>query len=277
MKRAASIDAILAFVVLFALLPTAARAQFQPRPLADPATGERYHVEAAAGFWFPGADMSIASQSLGIPGSTIDFKNDLGLTDQHFPEVHLELRPATRHKLRLQYIPIKYDQTGLLQRTIVFNGQSYTVGRSIASTLDWKAYRFGYEYDFISRDRGFGGFVLDFKYTDVTATLTTLSSPIVSEFTQAKAPIPTLGGIFRVYVVPNISITGEVTGFKLPDTLIKDTSGHYLDVNVYGTLNFTNYIGVQVGYRAFDVGYLIKTDTGSFTLQGVFFGVVARY
>jgi hypothetical protein len=277
LKRAASIDAILAFVVWFALLPTPARAQFQPRPLADPATGERYHIEAAAGFWFPSADMSIASQSLGIPGSTIDFKNDLGLTDQHFPEVHLELRPAIRHKFRLQYIPIKYDQTGFLQRTIVFNGQSYTVGRSIASTIDWKAYRVGYEYDFISRDRGFGGFVLDLKYTDVTATLTTRSAPIVSEFTQAKAPIPTLGGIFRVYVVPNISITGEVTGFKLPDTLIKDTSGHYLDVNVYGTLNFTDYLGVQVGYRAFDVGYIIKTDTGSFTLQGVFFGVVARY
>ena len=109
----------------------------------------------------------------------------------------------------------------------------------INSTLDWKAYRFGYEYDFISRDRGFGGFILDFKYTDVTATLSTVASPIVTEFTQAKAPIPAIGGIFRVYVVPNISITGEVTGFNLPEKLIKDTSGHYLDVNVYGTLNFT--------------------------------------
>ncbi len=115
--------------------------------------------------------MSIASQSLGIPGSTIDFKQDLGLTDQHFPEVHLELRPATRHKFRLQYIPINYEQTGVLTRTIVFNGQLYRVGLPVDSTLDWKAYRFGYEYDFISRDRGFGGFLLEAKYTEVTATL----------------------------------------------------------------------------------------------------------
>ncbi|MEP7306637.1 MAG: hypothetical protein ABJA98_14065 [Acidobacteriota bacterium] len=264
-------------LLVIALCPSSARAQFTPRPIADPATGERYHIEAAAGFWFPTADISIASQSLGIIGSTIDFKKDLGLTDQRFPEVHLELRPATRHKFRLQYIPIKYDQTGVLTRNVVFNGQTYSIGRAITSTLDWKAYRIGYEYDFISRDRGFGGFILDFKYTDVTANLATVASPIVTEFTQAEAPIPAIGGIFRIYVVPNISITGEVTGFTLPEKAFKDTNGHYLDVNVYGTLNFTNYVGVQVGYRALDVGYLIKTDTGSFTLQGVFFGVVARY
>jgi hypothetical protein len=274
LKRAASIDAILAFVVLFALLPTPARAQFQPRPLADPATGERYHIEAAAGFWFPSADIAISSQALGIPGSTIDFKQDLGLTDQHFPEVHLELRPATRHKFRLQYIPINYQQTGVLTRMVVFNGQLYRVGLPVNSTLDWKAYRFGYEYDFISRDRGFGGFLLEAKYTEVTATL---ASAIVTQFTQAKAPIPAIGGIARFYPVPNISITGEVSGFNLPENAIKDKSGHYVDVNVYGTLNFTNYVGVQVGYRSFDVGYVVDTDTGSFTLRGLFFGVVARY
>jgi len=277
MKRAGSVGlSLLAWVVLLSW-PASARAQFTPRPVADPATGERYHVEAAAGFWFPTADISIASQSLGIVGSTIDFKKDLGLTDQHFPEVHLELRPAPRHKFRLQYIPIKYDQNAVLTRTVVFNGQSYTIGRAISSTLDWKAYRIGYEYDFISRDRGFGGFILDFKYTDVTARLSTVASPIVTEFTQAEAPIPAIGGIFRVYVVPNISISGEVTGFTLPEKTFKDKNGHYLDVNVYGTLNFTNYVGVQVGYRALDVGYLVNTDTGSFTLQGVFFGIVARY
>jgi hypothetical protein len=267
--------AALALLVMGAcLVPRTARAQFQPRPLSDPATGERYHIEAAAGFWFPVSDLTIASEALGIVGSTIDFKKDLGLTDQHFGEVHLELRPAARHKFRLQYIPIKYEQTATLTREIVFNGQAYRIGLPVTSTLDWKAYRIGYEYDFISRNRGFGGFILDFKFTDVTATL---ASTLVTQFTHAEAPIPAIGGIFRYYVVPNISITGEVSGFDLPEKLIKNATGHYVDVNTYGTLNFTNNIGVQVGYRLFDVGYAINTDSGSFTVQGVFFGVVARY
>jgi len=258
------------------LLPRTAHAQFQPRPIKDPATGERYHIEASAGFWFPSADMTISSQSLGIVGSLINLKDDLGLTDQRFNELHLVLRPSDTSKFRFQYIPISYEQTTTLTREIIFNGQRYTVGLPVNSSLEWKAYRFGYEFDFISRDRGYGGLVLDIKYTDVSATLATpLTKP---EFTSAQLPVPALGGIFRVYPVPNISITGEITGFKLPSGLIKDTDGHYLDIDFYGTLNFTNYVGLQVGYRAFDVGYVVKAeDTGSFVVKGIWFGIVARY
>ena len=268
--------AVLALAASFALVAAPARAQFQQRPLNDLATGEAYHIEAAAGFWLPTADVSVSSQSLGIIGSTIDFKKDLGLQDQRFPELHIELRPARSHKFRFQYIPITYDQSSTLTRDIVFNGQRYRLGLPVSSTLDWKAYRAGYEYDFVTVDRGYAGFILDFKYTDVTVNL---ASPLVTEFARARAPIPAIGGVGRVYVVPNISITAEVTG--LPEGIVKklskDDSGHYIDVDVYGTLNVTNYIGVQVGYRSIDVGYVVKTDSGSFMLRGVFVGVVARY
>jgi hypothetical protein len=42
-------------------------------------------------------------------------------------------------------------------------------------------------------------------------------------------------------------------------------------------VNFTNNIGVQGGYRSLDMGYLVKQDTGSFVLRGIYFGVIARY
>ena len=72
-------------------------------------------------------------------------------------------------------------------------------------------------------------------------------------------------------------MTFELTGFKLPEKAIKDTQLHYFDLDLYGTLNFTNNVGVQVGYRSFDVGYVLGSDTGSLKLNGMFFGVVARY
>ena len=275
-RLTAHVHAVVAITASFALVAAPARAQFQPRPLNDLATGEAYHIEAAAGFWFPTADATVSSQSLGIIGSTIDFKKDLGLQDQRFAELHLELRPARSHKFRFQYIPITYDQSSTLARDIVFNGQRYRQGGSVSSTLDWKAYRAGYEYDFVTVDRGYAGFILDFKYTDVAVNLV---SPLVTEFARARAPIPAIGGVGRVYVVPNVSITAEVTG--LPEGIVKklskNDSGHYIDVGVYGTLNFSSYIGVQAGYRSFDVGYVVKTDSGSFVLRGVFAGVVARY
>ena len=69
-------------LVLSAFAAAPARAQFTPRAIEDPATGEQFHVEGAIGFWMPSTDMSISSEALGIQGTNIDFKDDLGLTDQ---------------------------------------------------------------------------------------------------------------------------------------------------------------------------------------------------
>lgn len=252
-----------------------ARAQFQPRPLNDAATGERYHVEGFAGFWSPGATMLISSESLGIPGSTIDFKQDLLLQDQRFSDLRLVFRPAVKHKLRFQAIPINYEAEGItVKRDIVFNGQRFSVGIPVNWSAEWKSYRFGYEYDFIVRNRGFGGFILEAKYTDVTATLAT---PFFTEFAHAQAPIPAIGGIARVYVVPNISITGEVTGFKLPERVAEGYKAHYADIDVYGTVNFNDFVGAQIGWRSLDVGYVVEEDAGSFDLRGLYFGIVVRY
>ena len=44
-----------------------------------------------------------------------------------------------------------------------------------------------------------------------------------------------------------------------------------------GTVNATNNVGVRFGYRGLDMGYVVKQDSGAFTLKGVYFGIVARY
>jgi hypothetical protein len=253
-----------------------ASAQFSPRPLGgDVTVGETYRVEGFMGLWSPGATMTISSESLGIPGNLIDFKEDLGLQDQRFGDFGIVLRAAKKHKFRFQAIPINYDNGPInITHDIVFNGQRYRANIPVTSTLSWKTYRFGYEYDFISRSRGFGGLVLEAKYTDVTATLAT---PVFTEFAHARAPIPAIGGIVRFYVVPNIAITGEVTGLKFPASVIEDFEAHYADIDIYGTLNFTPNVGAQIGWKSLDVGYLLERDTGSFVLRGLYFGVVARY
>lgn len=270
------------------LTVTPALAQYRPRPIGNPATGESYHIEFSAGLWSPDATIDIASAGsgrlAGIAGTTIDFKNDLGLTDQRFGQFKLVLRASKRNKFRAELIPIEYDQSATITRTIVFNGQRYAVGLPVNSTLDWKAWRFAYELDVVSRDRGFFGIVLDAKYTDVQARLQTPISNL-NEFAHARAPIPAIGGIGRVYVVPNISITAELTGLKIPDIGSQTIGGvtepkyraHYADFDVYGTVNFTNNVGAQLGYRTLDVGYLVNADTGSLTLKGLYFGAVVRY
>ena len=270
-SRLCHLAAAAAAVLCFA---APAAAQYKPRTVNDPATGEKYHIEAAADLWFPTADMVVSSEQLGIVGTQIDFKNTLGLTDQRFPVMHLQLRPARSHKFFLHYTPVNYTQTTTLNQDVVFNGIRYRLGLPVNSSLDWKTYEIGYEYDFVVKNSGFVGFILEAKYTDVNVSL---SSPLASEFAHARGPIPALGGIARYYVVPNISITGEVSGFKIPDSIDSRYNAHYVDIDVYGTLNLTNNIGVKGGYRSRDVGYLIKSDTGQFTMKGIYVGAVLRY
>jgi hypothetical protein len=273
------IETIFAVFAAFAFLSAAmpAHAQYRPRELSNPDTGESFHIEAEASFWTPSADITIASTGLGIAGDRIDLKRDLGVTDQNFPAFSLQLRPARSHHFRFQYIPISYTGTTKVSHDIVFNGIRYAQNVPVNSSLDWKAFRFGYQYDFIVKDRGFAGLIMEAKYTDVRAEL---DSPFAREFAHASAPIPAIGAIARVYVVPNVSITGEMTGVTdawVPESVKGTDAGHYVDFDVYGTFNFTDKIGVKAGYRSLDMGYLFKTDSGSFVLQGLYFGAVLRY
>ena len=265
-------------LMLSAAVP--AQAQYAVGGSGERATGENYHVEIGGFFWLPNPTLIIRSEALteARVGSTIDFVSELGFEKKRFNQIKAVLRASKKHKFRFEYTPIKYENPDAsITRDIVFNGQIFRLTLPVAAEMQWKAYRFGYEYDFIYRDRGFLGLVLEAKYTDVEARLSQFALG-VEEFARARAPIPALGLIGRVYVVPNISITGEFSGFKLPSSIDEDYQAHYWDFDLYGSVNFTDHFGAQLGYRSFDVFYLIDDeDEGTLKLKGVYFGGVVRF
>lgn len=263
---------------LFAVVFTAtADAQYRKYPAEQTAIGESYHIEVSGDLWKPSPALTVSSEQFGIIGTEIDAVNDLGFQSTRFKELRLVLRPGTKHKFRFDYIPITFtaDDT-ILRRDITFNGILYKANLPVNSSLDWKAYHFGYEYDFLYRDRWYVGLILEAKVTDVSVAL---NSPVDSESMTQMAPIPAIGGIVRVYPMSNVSVTGELTGFKLPTSVDKKNryDGKFVDFNIYGTVNLSRNFGAQVGYRSIDVMYKVETDTGNFTLKGLYFGGVARF
>jgi hypothetical protein len=269
--------ALSVFCLSFVLSALPAQAQYAVRGAPNNrATGENYHVEIGGYFWNPTPDILIASESLpGIIGDQIDFIGDLGLEKSSFGQLRVVLRPATKHKLRFEYTPIKYEQAdGELRRDVVFNGLVYNLGLPVATTVAWNAYRFTYEWDMIYRDRGFFGLLFEAKYTDVRAELVNV---VNTEFVHARAPIPAIGAIGRVYVAPNIAITGEFSGFRLPESINDSYRAKYYDFDLYGTVNFTDNFGAQAGYRSIDVFYRIDQDEGDLNLRGPYLGGVVRF
>jgi hypothetical protein len=261
--------------MLFPLLMSSpAAAQFQPR-LNQNALGENYHVEIGAAVWDTSADVSFSDTALGLPGTTISLQNDLGAHDQKFPAFDLILRPATKHKFRIELVPVHYSQTTVLRSALTFGGQTYPAGVAISSKIHWKAWRFGYEYDFAYGPRGFMGFILNVNYTDADASLA--NATVATQSASARAPVPALGAILRVYPASHLAVTGEISGFKWPGGWIWSGSGDYLDIDTYATLNFVNAFGVEFGFRSFDVSYSVTNNTGNFNLKGPYLGAALRF
>ena len=265
---------VLAMAALLAVTQTA-EAQYSVPGTSQRSIGETYWVEAMGGLWNPAPQGLIQSSGLGISASQIDFVDDLGYEKKAFKDFRFVLRPGRKHKLRVQYVPISYSSDAVFERSVVFNGQRYDVGLPVATEFAWKVWRFGYEWDFVSREKFFVGVILEAKYTQIDASL---NSPahVQPEFTSAKGPIPSIGGVVRYYVIPNASVTFELSGIKTP-LIDQKYEAKYIDWDLYGTFNITNNFGVTAGYRVMDVMFLADLDGGEMKLKGPYFGGIVRF
>jgi hypothetical protein len=271
MSRRTCASAVLCLLYVLAAVP--ASAQYRGG-FSDPATGETYRVEVGGYLWNPSPTLLIASEGIGIIGDQIDFVEDFAFERATFRQLKVVLRPGRKHKLRFEYTPIRYENEALLQRSVIFNGQLFQVSLPVLAEVRWDAMRFGYEWDFLYRDRGFVGLLLEAKYTSIEGSLENLL--VGREFVRARAPIPAIGLIGRGYLAPNLSITGELSGFRLPN-IDENYRGTYYDFDLYGTLNFTDNVGVQAGYRSLTVYYRVDFDEGDLKMKGLYFGGVLRF
>ncbi|MCX6549687.1 MAG: hypothetical protein NTY02_01550 [Acidobacteria bacterium] len=284
MIRTRSLSVVVTLVLVCGLVAVAAPAGAQYRPLPNTKSGsgsgsapkgEPYHVEFAFNLWDPVPQFVIASESLGIPGTDIDVQAELAIEQKQMYEMRVVLRPGKKHKFRFQYLPLAYEGQTTLSTEIIFNGIKFPVSAEVATELKWNTYRIGYEYDFVSNDKGYFGMILEAKYTDAQFQLRT---PISTEYVRARAPIPAIGATGRVYIAKYGSITGEFTAFKLPENIDQlKYQAHYFDWDVYGTVNITDNIGAQVGYRTLELGYSVDLDRGEARLKGPYFGGVVRF
>ena len=257
--------------------PSAADAQYRAPALSNEAIGERYHVELSGTFWNPTLFGFISSEQFGQAGSELDFIDDLGFLQKRFKDMRIVLRPAHKQRFRIQYTPIEYIGSTTLKRDVVYNGIKYAASLPVASEFGWKVWRFGYEYDAFYQSRGFVGVLLEARYTSFSSSLTSLS-PFVkaSEFATAKAPLPAIGVVGRGYPARNVAIDFELSGFKVPDVDPKYQANYY-DWDLHGTVNFTENVGVQVGWRRMTTFLEFEHDKGDFKFQGMWFGGVVRY
>ena len=262
----------LAAICLLWLSSSPAAAQFN---VSDPAPGEDFRVEIGAMLWTPTPELRIQTGALAAIGSTqVDFVQEFGIENKRFTEYRVVIKPGRKHKIRFNYVPIKYSAEATLTRTITFGGRTFTVGLPATADLEWKLWRIGYEWDIVAADRGFFGIIGELKQNRVTANV---ASTFGVETAEATAPVPAIGVIGRGYPAENVSITAEFTGFKVPDSFTDELDAKIFDFDIYATINFGRSVGVQGGYRSIVAEYLVDDDAGDFKLKGWYFGGLLRF
>ena len=264
--------AVTAFLLL--VIPATASAQLtRPKQGARPAMGENYRLEVAGAWWKPSLFGSVSSDRLDLVGSRVDLVSDLGFGEARFKDLRFTLRPARSHKIRFQYTPLEYTASGQLARQVTFAGQVFDVALPIDSNLGWKVWRLGYEWDFITRSRGFLGVLFEVRKTELTAALSSLA---VTGEVAAQAPLPAIGIVSRVYPLPDLALNFELSGLKVPPIENK-YEGNYSDIEISATVNITNNLGATVGWRRLDTNIRIERDFGDLKFQGIWFGGAIRY
>ena len=272
---------LLAAALFCLLLSARAEAQFR---VPEPAPGEQFHVELGLFWWEPTPVLQIQTGGLAALGqSEVDFVHEFGIENERFKEFRSVIKAGKKHKIRVSHVLAEYNASTTLQRTISFGGQTFPVSVPATADLKWKVWRFGYEWDFVAMDRAVLGFITELKVNTVSADLE--AAGFGSEFTEVEAPVPTIGGIARVYPHKTFSLTAEFTGFKVPGFLAKkitsaidnDADATVFDLDLYGTLNFGSHVGAQIGYRSLTADYLLDEDAGDLELKGWYFGGLIRF
>ena len=229
--------------------------------------------ELSIAAWSPTPELVLQSGSLtaatGI--AEVDFVREFGIENKTFPEFRFAV--GRGHKFRFSHVPVQYDAETIVQRTITFRGRTFAVGIPASTDIKWDLWRFGYEWDFVSIERGYVGVITELKYNRLDASI---ASTVLAETvaTEQKAPVPTIGVAGRVYPHPLVAISGEFGGMKVA---FGDFEGKFVDFDVNGAVTLGRYIGVQGGYRVVTVHYVIDDDIGDLKLKGPYIGAVVKF
>jgi hypothetical protein len=210
-------------------------------------------------FWFYSQPSGTFS-SAGNAGS-FDLRKDIGFNSYSTFTGKVDWK-FTR-KNHLYFIGTDFDQskTVTLNRTIVFQGQTFNVGAATTGNLGARVLIPGYQYDFIRRKRWNLGAQVQLDIFDVSGSLSAVAqvnngvpqSAAISSG-RVRAPLPVAGPHIRFYPASRLFVDANVLGMYF--------FGYGNFVSSTGTVGFklTKNLAVQGGYQ---LGSRLNVNTKS--------------
>jgi hypothetical protein len=230
----------LVLLLLFALAPA-------PCAASDDSDPQDYKFRIDAHWW-------IAKPTGTLQGDAgpIDFQKDFNFGDYNTFYGEVEWKPGRKHHLFFYIAPNQTSAQHVLTRQIEFNGQTFFANEKINAQLRSFIFSPGYEYDFISRKRGYFGLNFLVNLFDSNASISTLggvSGPGGGTTTSRMAsksvflPLPTGGPIFRYYIVPSrLYLHGSIQGMYFFGY------GNFISASGFLGYAVTHHLSLRGGY-----------------------------
>jgi hypothetical protein len=230
-------------------------------------------LELEGRYWIPDLSGKVKASETFI-NTEVDFKRDLGIKDENFPEARLTWYTGPKSKIRLAYTQAGFDGDENLDRTIEFNGQTYTVGTRVETDVKVRYLRLGWAWQFIDIGEGVVklGTLLEGKgfWGKVSIEAPDLS-PSVRESEKFLLGLPTLGIALDINPHKMINIFGEASG------LTAGSYGYVYDAEAGVKLIPIRFFSIIVGYRIFDIKAKYHSDYAKLRFHGPFAGATLRF
>ena len=204
------------------------------------------------GFWlyaYPGGSITDATS-----GDVIDLQKDFSFGPYSSFAGKFDWKFTHKNHIYVTGANFSHSRVATLQRTIVFQGQTFDVGVVTKADISAPLIAPGYQYDIIRRRRGNFGLAVQIDLFNSSASFFAAAqannnNQAVSAKKSLLAPIPVAGPTFRYYLTnsPRLFVEGNVFGMYLfgYGNFISTTDDVGITLNKHLSLN----VGYSLGSR----------------------------
>jgi hypothetical protein len=232
-----------------------------PKPKAH-VIEDRFRVEVMT--LNAGADTTIrVDPTLATEGTLIDAEDDLGLEDSKLlPLAEITLLPGERHLIRLSGFSLRRSARTMIDRTIVFDDQTYNPGERVDSTLNLTSVGLTYGYSVAKTQRVDVALTFGVQVVEVDANAV-VRSRVVRDSETAVTPLPLVGIEGRFDFNQRWSFEARAQYLSVE---FDEIDGSVLDARAALTWRMNPYLVFGLGYRNFRV----EVDSRDIDDPGIF-------
>lgn len=234
----------------------------QPKPHV---VEDRFRVEVMTLGASLDTDLRI-DPNLATQGTLINAEDDLGLDDTRLlPLAELTLLPGERHLIRLSGFSLRRSASEVIDKTLVFDDQTYRPGERVDSTLNLTSFGLTYGYSIVKTQRFDLALSFGVQIVEVEANAL-VRSRVVRESETGVTPLPLAGIEGRFDFNDRWSFEARLQYLSVE---FDEIDGSVMDARGAFTWRMNPYLVFGLGYRNFhvEVDSRDADDPGIFDLK----------